>query len=149
MLCRTVALVAGLLFLITAIGPATETGEKPGDFQVVMRFKMQADTVYAAAYSPDGKLLVTASRDKTLKLWDAATGNEIKTYGGAGGHTNQVISVAFSDDGTMIASGSTDNTVKVWDVPRGTPIRSMKADKELQSVALSPDGLKLAIGGAD
>jgi WD40 repeat protein len=122
-------------------------GEKTIKPDVV--YKGHTDAVYAVAFSPDGKFLVTASFDNTLKLWEAATGKEIRTYAGTTGHTKQVICVAFSQDGTMIASGSTDNTLKVWDVPVSTPIRSFKASDAVTAVALSPDGLKLAIAGKD
>src|SRR5688500_18557151 len=70
------------------------------------------EMVYAVAYSPDGKYVVTASFDKTLKLWDAATGKEMKTFSGQAGHQNLVLCAAFSPDGQTIASGSSDNTAK-------------------------------------
>ena len=123
--------------------------EKSASPEILAKFKGHTDGVYAAAYSPDGKYIATASLDSTLKLWDATTGKEIKTYGGTGGHTKQVIALAFSQDGSMLASGSTDNTLKVWDVPVNAPIRSFKTNDTTTAVALSPDGLKLAIGGKD
>ena len=64
------------------------------------------------AFSPDSRRIVSGSVDKTLKVWDAATGQETLTLKG---HTERVRSVAFSPDGRRIASGSYDKTVKVWD----------------------------------
>ena len=55
------------------------------------------------AFSPDGKRIVSGSRDKTVKVWDAATGQETLTLKG---HTGSVSSVAFSPDGKRIVSGS-------------------------------------------
>src|SRR5436190_15300676 len=148
-MARRLFAIVGLCSLLACIlWLPLGAGEKTGA-NVVTTFKGHTDAVYAVAYSPDGKFLVTASFDNTLKLWDARTGKEIKTYGGASGHTKQVISVGFSQDGSMIASGSTDNTLKTWDVPINAPIRSFKANDAVQAVALSPDGLKLAIGGKD
>lgn len=123
--------------------------EKSPGPEIVSQLKGHTDAVYAVAYSPDGRFIATASFDNTVKLWEAATGKEIKTYGGTAGHTKQVISVAFNQDGSLLASGSTDNTLKVWDVPVNAPIRSYKASEAVQAVALSPDGLKLAIGTKD
>jgi WD40 repeat protein len=145
---RRFSAIAGLVFPVASVVVALQgSGEKTAKPDVV--FRGHSDAVYAVAFSPDGKSLVTASFDHTLKLWETATGREVKTYGGATGHTKQVISVAFNQDGSMIASGSTDNTLKVWDVPINAPIRSFKSSDAVQAVALSPDGLKLAIGGKD
>ena len=136
--------IVGLLFLLAGVvWLPLGAGEKTAKPDMVL--KGHTDAVYAVAFSPDGKYLITASFDHTLKLWDTATGKEIKTYGGATGHTKQVISVAFNQDGSMIASGSTDNTLKVWDVPVNAPIRSLRSSDAVQAVALSSDGLKLAI----
>jgi WD40 repeat protein len=149
-MARRFCAIVGLLSLVVGIvWLPLGAGEKTAGPEVITRFKGHTDAVYAVAYSPDGKFLVTASFDNTLKLWETATGKEVRTYGGATGHTKQVISVAFNHDGSMIASGSTDNTLKVWDVPVSAPIRSFKASDAVQAVALSPDGLKLAIGGKD
>jgi WD40 repeat protein len=136
------------LFAFLALVPIGAQEKTPTP-EILAKLQGHTDAVYAVAYSPDGKMIVTASFDNTLKLWDAATGKELKTYGGTAGHTKQVISVAFSPDGSMIASGSTDNTLKVWDVPVNAPIRSLKTNDGVQAVALSPDGTKLAIGGKD
>ena len=68
------------------------------------------------ALSGDGKTLVSGSYDKTVKVWDVATGQERATIKG---HTGPVLSVALSADGKTIASGSSDYTVKIWDVATG------------------------------
>jgi WD40 repeat protein len=64
------------------------------------------------AFSPDSKRLASASWDKTVKVWDAQTGQELLTLKG---HTGGVDSVAFSPNGHWLASGSSDGTVKIWD----------------------------------
>lgn len=68
-----------------------------------------------AAYSPDGKHSVSASRDMTVKIWNAETGDEEKTLEGY--HTATVNSASFNFDGTCVVSASDDNTVKIWDFP--------------------------------
>jgi WD40 repeat protein len=60
------------------------------------------------AFSPDGKRLVTASGDKTVKVWDAETGQELLTLKGGGG-------IAFSPDGHRLASGTGAGTVTIYD----------------------------------
>src|SRR5262249_1254111 len=74
--------------------------------------KGDAGAVHSVAFSADGQRLVSGSYDRTVKVWDAQTGQETLTLKG---HTNYVLSVAFSPDGKRIASGSQDKTVKVWD----------------------------------
>lgn len=78
--------------------------------------KGHSDAVYSVAVSPDGKMLATGSFDKSIKLWDATTGTELRTLAGKNGHTNLVLGVAFAPDGSALASVSTDNTLKIWNV---------------------------------
>jgi glucose/arabinose dehydrogenase len=68
-------------------------------------------TVYAVAFSPDGHLLASASEDKTVRLWDPATGQHERTLAG---HAGPVRSVAFSPDGRLLASAGDDGTVRLW-----------------------------------
>jgi len=73
-----------------------------------------SDAVISAAFSPDGKALVTGSLDKSVRLWDLAT----RRLAGSPliGHTDAVLAVAFSPDGKTLASGSWDNSVRLWNV---------------------------------
>ena len=90
--------------------------------------------VMSVAFSPDGKTIVSGSRDQTLKVWDAGasaltpSNPQPKTYRpvlaaaslelkaeNENAHSSLVLSVAFSPDGKTIVSGSADQTLKVWD----------------------------------
>jgi WD40 repeat protein len=103
--------------------------------------------VYSVAFSPDGRLLASGSADKTIKLWDVATGREVRTLTG---HIDDVNSVAFSPDGRLLASGSADKTIKLWDVASGREVRTLFGHTgDVNSVAFSPDGRLLASGSDD
>ena len=77
----------------------------------------------AVALSGDGKTAVSGSDDKTLKVWDVATGKELRTLEGHGGWVN---AVALSGDGRTAVSGSSDKTLKVWDVATGKELRTLE-----------------------
>ncbi|MHC5915138.1 MAG: WD40 domain-containing protein [Nostoc sp.] len=102
------------------------------------------DSVYSVAYSPDGRIIASGSKDSTIKLWDVSTGREIYTLKG---HFDSVNSVVFSPDGKTFASGSDDTTIQLWDVTTGRQIRTLQAHSAcVRSVAFSPDGKILASG---
>ena len=69
------------------------------------------DWVYDVAWSPDGTRIASCSKDKTVQIWDAATGSRIFTYRG---HTADVYTAAWSPDGRRIASCWQDKTVQIW-----------------------------------
>src|SRR5437763_3156508 len=94
----------------------TAADEPPLPASVVATLKGHTEIVYAVAFSPDGKQVLTGSFDKTLKLWDTATGKEIKTLSGPKGHQDLILSVAFSPDGNLVASAAADKSVKLWDI---------------------------------
>lgn len=145
-LLAPLCLLAGCLSLGLPWLGSQEKGAQDGP-PVVATLKGHSELVYSVAFSPDGKYLVTGSFDNTLKLWEVATGKEIKTFAGPGGHKKMVLSVSFSPDGQMVASGGADNTLKVWDVPVSTPQRSVPGGET--ATAVSPDGSKVAGGGKD
>ncbi|MCF3605449.1 CHAT domain-containing protein [Planktothrix agardhii 1033] len=106
-----------------------------------------AKWVNGVSFSPDGKKLATASGDNTVKLWDTATGKEIKTLTG---HTKSVNSVSFSPDGKQLATASGDNTVKLWDASSGKEIKTLTGHTDsVNGVSFSPNGKKLATGSRD
>ena len=102
--------------------------------------------VWGVAFSPDGRLLATASCDKTARLWDVATGDCLRTLTG---HTGTVIGVAFSPDGRLLATAS-ERTARLWDVATGAAVRILTGHTgTVFGVAFSPDGRLLATVGSD
>ncbi len=90
-----------------------------------MTFNGHSHHVVAVAFSPDGKRIISGSFDRTVKLWDVASGKEVITLGE---HSGVVWSVAFSANGRRIAAAGGHGTVKFWDTLDWT-----KSDRELEA----------------
>ncbi len=104
-------------------------------------------TVNSVAISSDGKTIVLGSGDKSVKIWDRASGKRFKILEG---HTGYVDSVAISKDGKTIVSGSWDNSVKIWDRASGKRLKSLEGHTGyVLSVAISRDGKTIVSGSSD
>ncbi|MDZ8050902.1 MAG: protein kinase domain-containing protein [Aulosira sp. ZfuVER01] len=102
--------------------------------------------ILSVAISPDGRLFASNS-DRTIKLWDIATGKEIFTLNG---HTQRVNVVAISPNGKTLVSGSDDNTIKVWNLSTGKVIHTLIGHSDsVHTLVISPDGTTLASGSDD
>jgi WD40 repeat protein len=133
------------LVLIGAPGskgePLDTTGAKKREFTG------HTEPVTSLALSPDGKYLVSGSRDLTVRLWDLNSGQVLRTFLG---HTEEVAALAFAPNGRQIASGGHDQTVKVWNLDPVDAHRAFQGHKgPVWSAIFSPDGRRIASGGAD
>jgi WD40 repeat protein len=116
--------------------------------------KGHKDWVEQVVFSADGKLLASGGRDRTVKVWDATNGKEIKTFSGL---PWSVRSVAFLSDGRIAAtSGKWDKTKKAWegeirifDLKSGKTTSLKGHSYTIDSLALSPDGKQLASASED
>ncbi|XP_038615160.1 notchless protein homolog 1 [Tachyglossus aculeatus] len=98
-------------------------------------------------FSPDARLLASASFDKSVKLWDGRTGRYLASLRG---HVAAVYQVAWSADSRLLVSGSSDSTLKVWDVKAGKLSADLPGHAdEVFAVDWSPDGQRVASGGKD
>jgi hypothetical protein len=105
------------------------------------------DLIHDLAFSPDGRLLATTGYDRLIKLWEVATGKEVRTLKD---HSDAVYGLAFRPDGKLLASAAADRAVKVWDVASGRRLYTLgEATDWLYAIAWSPDGKSLAAGGID
>ena len=103
--------------------------------------------VFSAAFSADGKRVVTGSGDYTARLWDVASGAELRAFEG---HSEVVTSVAFSPDGKQVLTGSRDRTARLWDAATSEQIRRFQGHTGwISSVAFSSDGKQVLTGSKD
>lgn len=119
---------------------SVETGE------VIKVLTGHKSPVKSVAFSPDGRTLVSGSHDRTLKLWDIHSGQEILSLR----HIKQVETVAFSPNGKVLASGGEDSKIRLWSLENGKEVRTLSGHTGIVwSVAFSPNGQMLVSGGAD
>jgi GTPase SAR1 family protein len=119
----------------------------PPGFTLRHTLRGHTGVINQIAWSPDGGMLASGADDKTIRLWDAQTGQQLHSLTG---HTNLVLSVAWSPDGGMLASGAVDGTIQLWEVQTGQQLHSLTGHTAwVRSVAWSPDGGMLASSADD
>ncbi len=154
---RVITVPEGSDFTITP----SKQGEKPGvgkpstSAPTLLATLRHTDNVTFVAFSHDGKMLATASHDRTVMLWDTKTLARLAVLGG---HPGQVTRVAFSPDGKVLATGTPNGIVSLWDRRGREPIATLKAHVQRLpaapawaaiSLAFLPDGNTLVSGGQD
>ena len=105
------------------------------------------DEILALEVTPDSQLLISGSKDHTIKVWDIATGQEIYTLIG---HTGSVLTLVLTSDGKQVISGSADHTIKIWSLETGQEIYTLRGHQGIiPTLALSSDGKILYSGSED
>src|ERR1019366_4837998 len=100
--------------------------------------------INSVAFSPDDSCFVSGSSDKTIRLWDMGTRQELRCFKG---HTKTVRSVAFSPNGEHVLSGAFDNTMRLWDIRTGRQLQCFEGHiNDVMSVAFCPNGRQVLSG---
>ena len=125
---------------------ADETGQPR--FAILERtLKAHTNFVWDVAVTPDGRRALSASNDKTVKMWDLATGNLLATFSE---HTSFVCSISIAPDGSRLAAGALDGSIKVWNIHSGDVVAHLHHGSYDAKVAWSPiDDYALTSGRDD
>ena len=98
------------------------------------------------AISPDGKLAAIGDAAGAIKLWELASGKEVRTLAG---HTAPVTAIQFLPGGAKLVSGSLDKTLRAWNVADGAAAGQVETPAPINALAVVADGAQVATGGAD
>jgi WD40 repeat protein len=136
---RCVVFLTCLFFCICPISAQPPVGT-PGQIRFL---EGHSKPIYAVAYSPDGKFVYSASFDRTVKIWDRATGTVIRSYTD---HQNGVLALAISKNGQQFASAGLDRRILLYDVPLRDPLATGSLGGDGVAVAVSKDGTLVVTG---
>ena len=101
------------------------------------------DRVYCVAVTPDGKQIVSGSRDRTVRVWEFASGKPLNKLTD---HTSFVTAVAVTPDNALVVSASWDRSVRVWELRTGNPVAAFTCESGFHVCAAAPDSRHIVCG---
>ncbi len=117
------------------------------DLSTIHRLSGHKETLTDARFSPDGKLVATASADGTARIWSVESGQQLHVLSG---HRKRVLFAVFDPTGALIATSSQDKRVRLWDVESGTQLAVLEGHKkQIVGAAFSSDGRWLGSASED
>ncbi len=132
---------------VASAPPQARIPAKPSRLRELRTLIGHAGWVNAVAVTPDGQRAISASHDRTLKVWNLASGRELRTLKG---HADDVEGVAVTPDGRLAVSASQDKTLKMWELGSGLGLRTLKGHAGLlMAVAVTPDGQRVVSTSRD
>src|SRR5713226_3719931 len=136
--------VVGVALVMATVWLFAAADEQPAGVTATLRG--HTETLYAAAFSPDGKMVATGSFDKTAKIWDVPLSSPLREFAFAA----PVAAMALSPDGTKIAGGGSVGSIKVWNTADGKPVQTFTGHAgAVHDLAYSANNQLLASAGAD
>jgi WD40 repeat protein len=135
-----------LLLVSNTVGTVWAVAPLPG--KDIATLKGHERRIVGASFSPDGKRIVTASEDRTVRIWDAGTGTEQAVLRG---HEQTLRSVAFSPDGQRVVTASDDQTARIWNLAPGWEYAKVLRGYQgkVNGVTFNPDGRRLLTASED
>jgi WD40 repeat protein len=141
--CPTAAKVLAPIFLLCLVCVPVCRADGP----LFKTLKNHTAQVWAVAFSPDGKTMVSSGKDTSIIVWDAEKFEQIKVLKR---HTKGVVALAFSPNGKYLASGSRDNSIVIWNATTMQPAAALTGhSKSVLELAFSPDGRYFASTSMD
>jgi len=119
----------------------------PKEFSLIATLKKHTHDVTSLAFSPNGQVLASGSRDNSIALWNPKLRELLLSFNG---HSGTIWGLAFSPDGNTLVSGSVDKTVKLWETNTGKELATLKGhSRSVFALAFSPDGQTLVSSSED